>query len=437
MLFTDKYKPCSTKEFLGNSTTINRILDWALEWKDGGTPKPLLLYGSTGVGKTQLALTLATQMGWELFEFNASDLRNKDNVQNIVSKTTSMSTLWGTTRLILIDDIDKTSRVDRGAISAIASVIKETKMPMILTADDYWDQKISSLRTICESLKLNKINKRSIAKKLNYINGKENLGLNDDQIQIIAESSSGDVRAALNDLQGFNINSKRDRKTDIFSVMRTIFKSKDYNEISRISFTADVDHDMLKLWILENVPREYDKPLDCARAFNMLSRADMFDGRIRRRQYWKFFRYSNYLMTVGVAFSKDENYHKYTKYEFPSVIRSLSSSKSVRAKKKAIAYKLKEKVHGSTKLVTSYLPIIKQQADLNFLELMDYYDFDDKEMGYLMGLNATKFGALRKRELKKISKATDVKSKKPEVKKPTSESHDNEETKTQSLFSYM
>ena len=52
----------------------------------------------------------------------------------------------------------------------------------------------------------------------------------------------------------------------------------------------------------------------------MLSKADIFDGRIKRRQYYGLLKYSSVLMTYGVAAAKKEKYKKFTRYRFPSFL---------------------------------------------------------------------------------------------------------------------
>lgn len=44
---------------------------------------------------------------------------------------------------------------------------------------------------------------------------------------------------------------------------------------------------MIFLWIEENIPYEY-KGEELARAYDALSIADVFRGRIHRQQHWRF-----------------------------------------------------------------------------------------------------------------------------------------------------
>jgi replication factor C large subunit len=91
-------------------------------WQEGKKMPPLLITGPTGTGKTMLAHAVASEFGWDLFEFNASDFRDEESVSGILSHSASSGSLFGTRRLILIDDADSLSgSADRGGAGAQAT----------------------------------------------------------------------------------------------------------------------------------------------------------------------------------------------------------------------------------------------------------------------------------------------------------------------------
>jgi len=116
------------------------------------------------------------------------------------------------------------------------------------------------------------------------------------------------------------------------------------------------------LWITENITSEFNSMSELASAFNYLSRADVFNGRINKWQYWRFLVYVNALMTVGVNSSRESS-SGFIKYKNPSKILKLWQSKSSRELRKELALKLKPDVMASThKLITQVLPYIKLLA---------------------------------------------------------------------------
>lgn len=390
MLWQVKYAPRSAGEVIGNSDSVSLARTWAIDWGRGVKGKPLLLYGPPGVGKTCLAHAIASEMEWELLETNASNLRTKAEVARVVGAASSMAGLFGGLKLVLIDEVDGLQSADRGGASAVLEILQNSAQPIILTANDLYDKSLATIRFNCTQVEFRKINSRSILKFLKNVATQEKLPASDALLETISTNSNGDLRSALNDLQA-STNSKdsspagaRDREKNIFNALRTLFKTTDYEEARATSFDLDVDHNMFKKWIEENIPLEYDDAGEVAQAFDCLSRADVFDGRIMNRQYWGFLRYSNDLMTAGVATSKKQPYHKFVKYEFPKIIRTLSAAKAKNAAMKKIFSKIARKLHVSTRDARMFLPIITSLAAKNGHEaLASFFEFDEDDASSL------------------------------------------------------
>src|SRR3989338_3119707 len=318
MLWADKYAPKKLDQVIGHGNTIEEIHKWMKNWTVES--KPLLLHGPAGSGKTSMAYALASEYGFELLEMNASDVRNRDAVERYARLASESLTLFGKRRLILFDEVDGMYAQDRGGTSAIADIIKTAKCPIVLTANDLWDQKLSGLRTACEPANVKKVHYATITKILESICEKESIACGREVLLEIARNSSGDVRSAINDLQALadgrseltkadiEIQGGKDRKDNIFNAITTVLKTKDAKKSKQAFDSVEEDPDMFLKWIEENVYREYKKPEELNAAYDKISRADVFMGRIKRRQDWGLQKYSIDLMTSGVSLSKKETY---------------------------------------------------------------------------------------------------------------------------------
>jgi len=404
-LFTDKYFPQNFDEFIGNIEIVENIRKWAQEWHGNKSQKPILFFGTPGVGKTALAHLIAKEMNWQIFEMNASDLRNKEVMEKVVGAATNNSSLFGTKRLILIDEIDSMQSQDRGGAASIFSLAKTSCNPIIFTANElYSDKKLFPLRSIAILNEFKKINYLSIAKRLREICEKENIEFDPEAIKELAKNSGGDFRSALLDLQSLGNNIAMDsvkelfprqRKEKIFPIMTKIFKSKNSKEIRETVGNSEVSPNLLMRWIEENIPRQYEGS-DISDAFSYLSKGDIFQGRIYRRQHYAFLKYVYYLSTVGVGLSKTKEYHGWTPFQFPTLLSKLSASTSKRALRKSIGSKIGEKTHCS---------IRQGIKDLVFMQLLlenkelapkttQFFGFDETELAFLLNT---------KKDTKKVS----------------------------------
>ena len=122
-----------------------------------------------------------------------------------------------------------------------------------------------------------------------------------------------------------------------------------------------MNFDEILLWIDENLPLEY-KEEELAVAYDALSKFDVFRGRIRRRQHWRFMVYQRFLLSVGIGLAKKGKNKGYSSYKRSKRILKLYLAKMRFAKRNSIAEKLSKKMHISKKKtikeVLPYMPFI-------------------------------------------------------------------------------
>jgi replication factor C large subunit len=386
MTWIEKYRPKKFEEVKGQDIAVEKVKEFIRNFP---SKKALILYGSPGTGKTTLAHVMANELNSEIFELNASDLRNKIKMQEVLKPALEQKSLSFKNKLILVDEVDGISGVDRGGLSELLSLIKNASFPILITANDVWNRKLSPLRQKSEITKLREVPYRIIREILGNILEKENLFINENLLTSIAIRAKGDIRAAINDLHSVSRTKdpslleiyERDREIDIFHALRTIFKGKPIKETIKIFDSVNLSIDEIMLWLEENIPLEYSGE-ELAKAYGILSKADIFKGRIYKQQYWRFLIYENFLLSYGISASKKGIKTGFTNYKKPSRILKIWLNNQKIAKKKSIAQKYAKFVHVGYKRAMNEFPIIKNILISN-QKIAKELKLDKEEVEYL------------------------------------------------------
>lgn len=373
--WVDKHKPKRSKDIEGHPSSIEK-LKRAIQNK-----KIALVHGPTGVGKTSAIYALANELNLETIELNASDLRNSENIENIVGNALNQTSLFQLGKLILIDEIDGLNKDDRGGAAALSKLLEGAKYPIVMTANDPWDSKLSTIRKKSELIDFSTPSYLTIFNVLKKICKAENVEFEDEALKALARRAGGDIRGAINDLQSLVYNNKfakaelekldnREKKETIFNTLKLIFKSTNASDVLGAFEKTDLDLNECMLWLDENLPKEYFGK-DLAEAYDKLSKADIFNGRIKKRQHWRFLVYRSNLMSAGVALSKDVKTNAFVSYRRTNRILKLWQANMKYNKRKEIAKKLSKDLHiSSRKLVKDVMPYIqimyKKGIDLGF-----------------------------------------------------------------------
>jgi replication factor C large subunit len=396
--FIKKYKPSKPEDIVGQDTQLSQLDDFINNYKDQNK-KALFLWGGSGVGKTVMAEVLSQKHNLEMIEISASDFRNKDQINQKLGNAIAQQSLFSTGKVILVDEIDGLSGTkDRGGIQAIVKLIDKTTFPIILTAYNPYNTKLNTVRSRSILLECKPLDYLAIFQILKNIVKNENITTTDEILQSLARRSGGDARAAINDLQTLSKGKQltkeslddlhdRAKVESILQALLKVFKTTD-PKISLPAFDhVEEDMDKILLWLDENLPKEYTKPKDLAQAYESLSRVDVFRGRIRRWQHWRFMVYMNQLMTAGISLAKDEKYKSFTQYKPTMRLLKIWQANMKYAKKKAIASKIAQNTHSSTKQVLqSTFPYFQEAFKKNkdyASQMTEYLELDKDEIAWL------------------------------------------------------
>jgi replication factor C large subunit len=346
-----------------------------------GIPKKraLLLYGPPGVGKTVTVEAIAREFGYELVEINASDERNRESLERIAGRASQQGQLVGKSRIILLDEIDGINlNEDRGAIDAVVRVIGESRVPIILTANDAWEPKISRLRTACQMVQYKRLGIRELIPFLKKMLQSEGPAVEDAVLRLVIDRNNGDLRGILNDLQTLLTGrlqlglaeaewlGYRDRKESIFDALGTVFNSREAWRARRAVDQADVGYEMLFEWVYENAPRQLSHPEDMAGAMEALAKADLYMARIRRTQNWSLLSFFFDHMTAGVALARAKTRPAWVPNKFPSRIQNMGRTRKLRAVRNQVASAIAARSHISSKrALGEYLPYARVILESN------------------------------------------------------------------------
>lgn len=371
MVWVQKYTPKNLKEFVDQQKAVETFLKWIKGWKPGR--KALLLHGMPGVGKTALLQAYANENNLDFIELNASDCRSAVKIKEVLGQSMHQQSLFKRGKIFLLDEIDGIAgNEDKGGVGEIIKIVKESHWPIVLTANNPWNPKLRYLRNYCILVSFRRISIWDIIKRLESICEKEKIRISREVLKQIASMSEGDLRAAINDLETLCRGKKevtmkdldvlgfREKESSVFDCIKVIFKTNMALAAKLSINTVDKDPGEIFWWIEQNVSNEYEDPSEIAKAYDMLSRADIFRSRISSRQNWTFKKYMIDLMTGGVAVSKRKMYKKFTRYQYPDRIRKLGMSKNKRNAVDDILKLFSVRLHCSVSVIRSeYLPYLK------------------------------------------------------------------------------
>ena len=314
----EKYLPWFLKYQINNfddlpkTKQVEKIINFIENFKFG---KSLLLGGAPGCGKTTTVLLLSQHYNYELFELNASDSRNKKSIDESLRGVVNQQSLFGKKKLILIDEVDGIAgREDRGGVSELVKFVKGSKYPIIATANDISSNKVKPLKKASIVIDFEEHTKELFLTIGSKILLSEKIKFDKKALEeFIDKRNSSDIRGFINDLQASVIDSVfcpqeeleiRNYKQKINSILDSIYYSYPEDAL-RNNFNTDVNLDDLFLFLEENTPKIYDKS-SLILAFNEISKADVFKGRIIRWQYWRYLVYINFYLTYGVSSTKNK-----------------------------------------------------------------------------------------------------------------------------------
>ena len=239
-IWIEKYRPQKLADIVGQDEIVERLSCYV---KSGNLPH-LLFTGSAGVGKTTAAVTLAREFykdSWQMNfrELNASDERGIDVVRNQIKQFARTTPLGGATfKILFLDEADALTTDAQAALRRTMESYAQT-CRFILSCN-YSSKIIDPIQSRCAIYRFKPLAPDAVKEEVRRIAGCEGLSITKAAMDAIIYIAQGDMRKAINALQGAAIISSAIDDTRVYAITSTA-RPDEIEELIKLSLAADFD----------------------------------------------------------------------------------------------------------------------------------------------------------------------------------------------------
>jgi len=384
-MWSEKHRPQIISDMVGNEESRAEIMEWFAKWKKG--TKPLLLIGPPGIGKTTIAYLSAKQFGYDMIGLNASDVRSKSRINEVLSPVLGNVSVLGTP-MIFVDEVDGIhGRGDYGGAEALIQILKEPTVPIMLAANSDSSDKMKSIKKVVKTIYFKPIPPRLLGTYLQNILKKESSKLSPGSLIKVIDRSRGDIRSMINLTQSLvtGFNPQTDQSFENINVedgVNAFFKSKSLDEARSVLYSMQIDpRQKIDAFYSSIITSNLDNKT-MAKFLDTLSRADVLYGQIMKTQNWRLLRYLNETL---IDLYKNDDRIRYSQYNlsWPLLNRIRWDGKKIKALSSIMAKKLHLSSSAFATLCLPYLLLCVKNKKLEIDYDESFGDIIEKEIELL------------------------------------------------------
>jgi replication factor C small subunit len=239
-IWIEKYRPQKLDDIVGQDEIVERLSSYV---KSGNLPH-LLFTGSAGVGKTTAAVTLAREFfkdSWQMNfrELNASDERGIDVVRNQIKQFARTTPLGDATfKILFLDEADALTTDAQAALRRTMESYAQT-CRFILSCN-YSSKIIDPIQSRCAIYRFKPLAEAAVQEEVHRIAKKEGLTITKEAMDAIVYIAQGDMRKAINALQGAAIISNKIDDKMVYAITSTA-RPDEIDDLLKRSLGGDFD----------------------------------------------------------------------------------------------------------------------------------------------------------------------------------------------------
>ncbi|MDD1727516.1 MAG: replication factor C small subunit [Methanospirillum sp.] len=220
-IWIEKYRPKKLTDIVGQSDIIERLTSYV----NKGEMPHLLFTGNAGVGKTTAAVALAREFfgdDWQMNfrELNASDERGIDVVRTQIKQFARTSPFGGSSfKILFLDEADALTNDAQSALRRTMETYAQT-CRFILSCN-YSSKIIDPIQSRCAIYRFRPLAKPAVTEMVSRIATDQHLEVSPEVVDAIYYVAQGDMRKAINALQGAAILERSIEPAMIYAITAT------------------------------------------------------------------------------------------------------------------------------------------------------------------------------------------------------------------------